>query len=240
MAHQLKINVCCGLTGSGKTTWLSNRGLWLLRDNEKTSKKYPQLEKRIVASNIKFSPWVEEKYGLAENGGQIYYWSDISDLERLRNADVLWDELAVELDSTQYALTPLSLKRWLQQHRKYGVSIYGTVQDLPMLDIAMRRLVHNVRYARKMAGTRDIAAGMPTPKFIWGVVLLRLLKRECFAKDVSEYQFEGFLSSELIIFDSKSVSAFDTTQEINKGKYPPLRKIVRVCPEDGYTRTIYT
>lgn len=229
MSHLLKINVCCGLTGSGKTTWLSNRGLWLLEDNKRTHKKYPELPKRMLVSNIRFADWVHEKYP-----DQIVYWSDMIELETMRNCDVLWDELAVELDSTQYALTPLSFKRWLQQHRKYGIAIYGTVQDLPMLDISMRRLLHNVRYARKMAGTRDISAGMPTPSFIWGVVWLRLLKRECFAKDVSEYQFESVLSSEVIVFTSKSVSAFNTTQEINKGKYPPLRKVVRICPEDGH------
>lgn len=233
MSHQLKINVCCGLTGSGKTTWLSNRGLWLLADNKKSHRKY-KLPLRKVASNIKFASWVEKKFP-----DQIVYWSDIEELERMRNVDVLWDELAVNLDSTQYALTPLSLKRWLQQHRKFGISIYGTVQDLPMLDIAMRRLVHAVRYARKMVGTRDICAGMPPPRVVWGVVWLRLLKRECFAKDVSEYQWESIFSSDMIVFTPKSVSAFDTTEEINAGKYPPLRKVVRECPEDGYKVTRY-
>lgn len=241
MAHKLGVYVCCGLTGSGKTTWLADRAKFLLRDNAKCHKKYPQLQKRVLASNIKLSDEIEKKYKVGEIGDRsagIWYWEDPEQVERLRNVDLLWDELATNLDSTQYQFTPLSLKRWLQQHRKYGVCIYGTVQDFPMLDIAMRRLVHRVRYARKMLGTRDINAGMPDPKYPWGLVLLRTLRRESYDSTVSEYQFEPF-SFELIFYTPRSVKMFDTTQEVKAGQMPPLKHMERRCNTCNATKTMH-
>jgi len=222
MSHKLGIYVCAGLTGSGKTTWLADRTLWLLRDNMRTHLR-KGLPLRRVASNIRLSVEIERKYQ-----GGILYWNDPSELETLRNVDVIWDELATSLDSTQYQNTPLTLKRWLQQHRKMGICIYGTVQDFPMLDIAMRRLVHRLRYAVKMFGSRDISANMPNPKYPWGIIFLWEVRREDFANGVEEYRWATRFPE--ILFISKGLtSVYDTTQMIEGTKLPPLQHVERYC-----------
>jgi len=211
MAHKLGIFVCAGLTGSGKTTWLADRALWLLRDNKKHGRK--------IASNVKFSEYVEKKYPEG-----ILYWENPEELVGLKDVDIIWDELATALDSTQFANTPLSLKRWLQQHRKMGIAIYGTVQDFPMLDISMRRLVHRLRYAVKMIGSRDVSANMPPVRWPWGVIFLWEVRRKDFASGVEEYKWASW-SPELLFISKKLTSAYDTTQQITGTRLPPLKMV---------------
>lgn len=234
MAHKLGIYVCAGSTGSGKTTWLADRGLWLLRDNYRTFKRGKgNLPMRRLASNIHFAPWVEEKYS-----EQIIYWKHPRELVGLRDVDILWDELATDLDSTQYQYTPLDLKRFLQQHRKRGITIYGTVQDFPMLDIAMRRLVHRLRYAIKIIGSRDLAANMPAPRFLWGVIFLWEVDRRSFQSNVEEYKM-AWIWPELLFISKKLTSAFDTTQEIEAGEMPEVQHIERKCKVCGKLHPIH-
>jgi len=218
MAHKLGIFVCAGLTGSGKTTWLADRALWLLSDNRNTHLR-KKLPLRRVASNVRFSQKVEEKFGEG-----ILYWENPEELVALRDVDIIWDELATSLDSTQFASTPLSLKRWLQQHRKMGVCIYGTVQDFPMLDISMRRLVHRLRYAVKMFGSRDIAANMPHVKYPWGIIFLWEVRRQDFASGVEEYKWASIFPDFLFI-SKRLTTAYDTTQQITGTRLPPLKMV---------------
>lgn len=232
MSHQLGIYVCAGLTGSGKTTWLADRASWLLRDNYRTHKR-TGLPIRRVASNVRFSDWVERKY---TDG--IIYWNDPEELVGLTNVDVIWDELATALDSTQFANTPLSLKRWLQQHRKVGICIYGTVQDFPMLDISMRRLVHRLRYARKVIGSRDICANMPPVKRPWGIIFLWEVDRSTFTFDATEYKWAS-LFPEIIFISKKLTSFYDTTQMISGTKLPALQHVERWCDVCGKVHVIH-
>jgi len=218
MAHKLGIFVCAGLTGSGKTTWLSDRALWLLSDNRSTHLR-KGLPLRRVASNVRFSPQIEQQFE-----GGILYWDNPEELITLRDVDVMWDELATALDSTQYKDTPLSLKRWLQQHRKMGVCIYGTVQDFPMLDIGMRRLVHRLRYAIKIIGSRDLSANMPPVRWPWGVIFLWEVRRQDFASGVEEYKWTSWIP-ELLFISKRLTSAFDTTQQITGVMLPAVRMI---------------
>jgi len=226
MAHKLGIFVCSGLTGSGKTTWLADRTLWLLRDNKSTHRR-KKLPLRRVASNVRFTPKVEAQF---PDG--IVYWENPEELVRFRDVDVIWDELATSLDSTQFASTPLTLKRWLQQHRKLGICIYGTVQDFPMLDIAMRRLVHRLRYAVKILGSRDISANMPNVKRPWGFIFLWEVKREDFASGVEEYRWANIFP-EILWISRRLTTVYDTTQMISGIKLPALQHIERVCEDCG-------
>jgi len=244
MAHKLAINVCTGSPGSGKTTWMADRTAWLLEDNRKSEKRMGTGKRRRVVSNIHFAPSVEARYGVGDlyrdDTHGISYWADPEQLVDLRDCDVLIDEMPTYFDSMQYALMPLSLKRWFQQHRKLGIAIYGTAQDFGQVDISIRRLTHNLRWAKKWdrLSTRDLAANMPAPRYPFGIISLYLVSPKYFTKDVSEYKFQSWLP-ELLFFNAKSTSLFNTREEILPGTYPPLRKIVRVCPEDGYRQVKY-
>jgi len=225
------ITIYTGLPGSGKSLRTAKEILKVLKRNFGYWKKSGI--KRELWSNIKISPALEEQYE-----GFIKYWEDPEMLVKLRDVDIVWDEIATYLDSTQYANTPLELKRWLQQHRKYGIDIYGNTQDFLMVDIAMRRLTNEVWYCRKMLGSRDKSATRPEVEKPWGLILIRELDSDSFASDKTEYRFSGW---EFLTIRKKYTDAFDTQQEIRPGKYPPLRHILRACADEncGFEKVVH-
>jgi len=144
----------------------------------------------------------------------------------LRDADVFWDEMATHMDATQWANMSLELKRWLQQHRKLGVDIYGNSQDFAQVDKSARRLVQTLYYLTKIIGSRDISATRPPVKHVWGLVFLRELDPQEYDEEKKKFSGKGigfrFIRREY-------VDCFDTRQQIEVGKYPPLRHIERDC-----------
>jgi len=217
------IIIYVGLPGSGKSLRAAKVTLDILERN----KKYLQKSgiARVLWSNIKLAPWVEERYG-----NLIKYWNDPQELVKARDVDVMFDEIATYMDSTQWANMPLEFKRWLQQHRKFGIDIYGTTQDFPMIDISMRRLTNAVFLMRKLMGSRDKSATRPPVLKPWGIILMREVDPDDFTKDKTEYRFIGF---DFFFIRKKLVSTYDTTQELEPGAYPPLRHIVRECNHPG-------
>lgn len=227
----MSIVIYVGLPGSGKSLRAAKVSLELLERNRKFYKKTGNV--RYLCSNIKFAPHIESKYQ-----DFIKYWTDPNELVHMRDVDVMWDEIATYLDSTQWQNVPLELKRWLQQHRKYGIDIYGTTQDFPMIDISIRRLTNDVYLMRKVLGSPDKSATKPHVKKPWGLILMRQVDPNTFTSDKTEYKFIGF---DWMFIKKIYCDAYDTTQEIKSGEYPPLRHIVRTCanPECGFRKVVH-
>jgi len=225
------ITIYVGLPGAGKSLRTAKETLNLLKRNKKYFEKSGN--QRKIFSNIKMSKEIEEEYK-----GFIEYWEDPSELVKVRDADVIWDEVATYLDSTQWKEVPLELKRWLQQHRKYGIEIIGNTQDFPMIDISVRRLTGRVYHMRKLFGSRDKSATKPEVKKPWGVVFLREVDPDSFTSDRTEYRF---IAWEFLTIRKKYCNAFDTRQEIKPGVYPPLRHIMRNCEHEncGFVKVIH-
>lgn len=220
------ITIYTGIPGSGKSLKSAQKALELLHRNKKWASKGNPIRK--VVSNIKLNPEIEEEYK-----EHIRYWEDPSDLTNVKDADVIWDEIATHLDSTQWANVPLELKRWLQQHRKLGVDIYGNTQDFAMVDISMRRMTEQLFYMKKLIGSRDKSATTPEVKRIWGVIMVRELDPRAYKEDSKENKGVGLPR---FIWISKSlINVFDTGQEIKAGKYPPLKHIERECGDPNCT-----
>jgi len=235
------IVIFTGLPGAGKSVKMADTMINVLYRNkawfEKQQRKYQKValqsendpfkmpleapKKRQVISNLKLSQEVEEEFF-----GYIQYWSEPHELPLVRDADVFWDEIATHLDSTQWQNMSLELKRWLQQHRKYGIEIYGTTQDFAMIDKSMRRLCSDLYIITKLFGSRDKSTTKPDPKFIWGISLVQYMDPTIYDESISK-QMAGFPSFMWIGKDR--VKIFDTTQEIKQGKYPPLNHIEREC-----------
>lgn len=233
------IKIYTGLPGSGKSLLLADQALWLFNQNKNWFKKANRLHKkgiilyrddqgnpippfpRKVFSNIKFAPHIEEKWG-----DYIAYWVDPEELVKVRDADVIWDEVATHLDSTRWADLPLEIKRWLQQHRKYGCNIYGNTQEFLMIDISMRRLTAEVHELHKMFGSRDPSPTRPPVKKIWGLIIKRRVDPLSY-DDEGNRKYLGWPS--FVAIKKRYVSAFDTRQEIPMGQYPPLKHIERKC-----------
>lgn len=212
-----------GRPGSGKSAKLADTTLNLLLRNEKIFKKTGL--RRLVCSNLKLTDKYTERFK-----DFLFYWSDPSQLIKFKDCDVIWDEIATHLDSTNWKEVPLSLKRWLQQHRKLGVEIFGTTQDFAMVDISMRRMTSELKMLRKIIGSRDKSSTKPDVKYIWGLVIVRNLNPEQYSEDKKLNQAFGW---GFMLITRELVEIFDTTQEIEQGIYPPLKHIERHCDHVG-------
>lgn len=226
------IGIFTGLPGAGKSLKLAQTVIEVLYRNKKLYEKRMKFfligkmetkpEMRQLFSNLHFSKEVMEEFP-----NQIFHWSDPAQLTPLRDVDVVWDEIATHLDSTQWANMSLELKRWLQQHRKFGIEIYGTTQDFAQIDKSMRRLTSDLQYLTKLFGSGDISPTKEEVKFVWGLVLVRSLDPTIYDEAKSKFGSGGFPQFFFITRDA--VNVFNTREEIKMGKYPPLRHIERDC-----------
>jgi hypothetical protein len=217
-----------GIPGSGKSLDLARIALQKLKLNKKRFEETGLL--RLLASNMKFSDSIEEEFRQ-----YIFYWHDPEQLVKLRQCDVIWDEVATYLDSTQWANLPLEIKRWLQQHRKYGIDIYGTTQEFAMIDISMRRLVKALYHCVKIIGSADPSDTKSAVNNPWGLILIREVDRASFTSTAIDYKFVSIIPRMLFI-TKHLCSIYDTKQELVPGKYPPLRHITRKCNECGFEK----
>ena len=211
-----------GLPGSSKTTRLARACIDLLYRNKKHYEQTGTI--RPLVSNIKFSLAVESEFD-----GFIKYWADVEELTPLRDCDVAIDEAMVYFDSRSWEHLSLDVRRWLAQHRKHGIEIYFTAQEFMQVDISFRRLVSDLFYLTKFAGSRDISATLPPPRWIWGVIRVQSVDPINYDEKTSKFQADGLPSFNLVMRSDTEI--FDTRQEIKMSKWPPLKHIVRNCEE---------
>jgi len=255
----MQIIVTTGDTGAGKSTYtfiMASQAMW---ESMKANKKYPDKPIRNCVSNLLFAENVEEFYGISplmkgykfrvfnqdgtqkeipvreqyiRKDGIIAYWQDPDELPKWSNADIVWDEIARHLDSTQWANMSLVLKAWFQEHRKLGNDIYANTQDFDMVDKSVRRLCHVLYYNTKIIGSRDISANRPPPKHPWGLVIRKSIDPKSW--DPEKISSLGRISGAFCI-RKENVFGFDTRQRIRAGTYPPMHHIERSCEKPGCT-----
>lgn len=224
------ITIYSGKPGTGKSLKLADTTVNLLLRNRRWYKRTGVI--RQVAVNLKLSDGVEKAFR-----DFIRYWSEPMELVTMDNVDIVWDEISTHLDSTQWANTPLELKRFLQQHRKKGIDIYGSTQTFATIDIAMRRLVDELWMCRKVFGSRNPSPTKPPVTRIWG--LIWLVEYDPLTFEDEKPKRVGW---DWLIIEKDLVDVYDTTQEIQVGRYPPLRHTLRTCsdPKCGYVRVIHS
>lgn len=225
------IAIFTGLPGSGKSARTALALLRLLERNKAYYKKTGNI--RHVFSNLLVNSELSTQYS-----DYLRYWSDPSELLLMRDCDVIWDEISTHLDATQWENLPLDIKRWLQQHRKKGVEIYGNTQTFATVDKSMRRLCSDLYLLKKLMGSPDPSPTKPTIKNIWGVSLVRRLDPQAYNEDEQQNRAYGF---GLLFLSRKLIEAFDTRQEIKIGQYPPLKHIERSCidPQCTFKRLVH-
>jgi len=208
-----------GAPGQGKSLYTADLAERLILRNikwEKTGNK-----RRLILSNMKFSPQFEEKYH-----GYFEYWTDSNKLVTLTDCDIIWDEIATELDSRNWPNLSVEMKRFLSQYRKRGVDIYANTQDFSMIDQRARLMITHVRTLKKFLGSRDISTTKPPPKKIWGIIIVRDV--ENYRETNPEKKKYGFLPSFMFI-TRHIIEIYDTRQDIKAGEAPKLKHEVRYC-----------
>jgi len=214
-----------GQPGQGKSLYMAMVAESLFIRNKKWYEETGI--KRIVASNMKFAEHVEK-----ENEGWYIYWTDISELKKLRNVDILWDEIATDLDARNWPNLDNDIKTMLSQYRKRGLDIYANTQDFSMVDVRARLMITRVQKLRKLMGSPDPSTTKPKIEKIWGIVLIRRVvnHRE---KNLEKFKYDIIPSGFLI--RRKYVEMYDTTQDIPQSKYAPLKHVERYCEDPNCT-----
>lgn len=227
------IAIFTGLPGSGKSAKLARTAVDLLYRNRRYYVKQLRRYKkgkvsdhptaRLLYTNLKLSDVVEKEFGPF-----IRYWSDLRELTALRDVDVLIDEVATYFDARLWETLSLEMRRWLAQHRKFGIEIYGTSQDFAQVDKAFRRLTSNLVYLTKLVGTRDLSPTRPPPKWVFVLSLVKELDPTVYDEQKSKFASSSIMPRFLVI-TKKDVAVFDTRAEVKLSSALPLKHIERVC-----------
>jgi hypothetical protein len=239
------IAVFTGLPGSGKSLKLADSLVNILYRNrkayERNVKRFEAGEieslppKRLLWTNLKFQPKVEVEFL-----DYIRYWTDLKQLTPLRDVDVAIDEIATYFDARLWETLSPGMRRWLAQHRKFGIEIYGTAQDFAQTDKAFRRLTSHLFLLRKLIGSGDISPTRPAPKRIWGIVVVRELDPTTYDEQKSKFATQGMFPS-LMYITRGATEIFDTRAEVRLSSALPLKHIDKACENQdcSFHKTIH-
>lgn len=226
------IVVFTGLPGSGKSLKLADTLLNVLYRNkrffDKQMRAYDKGEledlpkRRELWTNLQLTKPVEEEFA-----GYIRYWTDLRQLTPLKDVDVAIDEIATYFDARLWETLSLEMRRWLAQHRKFGVEIYGTAQDFAQTDKAFRRLTSNLFYLKKLIGSSDLSPTRPAPKYIWGLVTVTEMDPTKYDEQKSKFESNGM--PRFMLITRKATTIFDTRAEVKLSSALPLKHINKEC-----------
>jgi len=225
------IEVISGQVGSGKTTYLAKVAERLLLRNQRLMKDTGNL--RLLRSNVPFSPLIVEKYA-----GMIEPFADLYSMPRWKDCDIVIDELSIFFDSHEWERTTRDVKAWLRLHRHYHVDIYGATQDFLTVDKSFRRLVKTLRHVERIFSYGEPKLEGKKKKYPFLMSRIAQVDPSMWEVEKEYYKYIP-LTSSIEIFTKKDFSIFDTHADHPEVPLPPLRKEVRVCPEDGFSRTKY-
>lgn len=250
------IVVFTGLPGSGKSLKLADTLVSILYRNRKIydkrmkkwkedpmdpifwdeeKEKFVEPTPRVLYTNLKFTKKVEEEFP-----EYIKYWTDLKQLTVLRDVDVAIDEIATYFDARLWETLSLEMRRWLQQHRKFGIDIYGTAQDFAQTDKSFRRLTSHLFLLRKLVGSGDISPTRPAPKYIWGFVVIRELDPTTYDEQKSKFANHGVFPTFMMITRA-ATEIFDTRAEVKMSNALPLKHIEKACelPNCTFHKTVH-
>lgn len=224
-----------GLESSGKSLRLAKVVADLVDRNSKWLEKTGV--ERPIYSNIRFQTHFEEYAQL--RAVPIHYWTNLDELIKLDNADIIIDEVGTYFDSRLWADLSLDVRRWLTQGAKTGIEIYGSAQDFAQVDLAFRRLVNHLYHIVKLVGSPRPSATRPPIKKIWGICSMRELNPREYKEDKKSFDRTAIFPSFFTI-EKRYCDIFDTTQKIERSLPPLMRHIERFCEDNcGFHKTIH-
>lgn len=228
--------IYAGLESSGKSLKLAMVVVDIVYRNSKWRKKSGK--ERPIISNLRFTPaFVKFANSL---GVQLHYWENLDDLVTCRDCDVIIDEVGNYFDSRMWQDLSLDVRKWLTQGAKVGIEIYGSAQDFAQVDKSFRRLTNSLYEITKIIGSPRPSATKPPVKRIWGLCMMRELDPRSYNEDKKKFA-QAIVLPSLFTIKRKYCEIFDTTQKIERGRYPALRHEERTCedPECGFHKIVH-
>lgn len=124
------ITVITGLTGSGKTWFMSRLAL-----------KSQKLGENIY-SNVSFS--------FPNNNENVMRWHNLSETFNLTNGTIVIDEGQKLFDARNWMFLPNAFADKIVSHRHQDLNILTTTQDFGQIDVRVRNNVHELYNCQKM------------------------------------------------------------------------------------------
>lgn len=192
----------------------------------KAVKKPRKPRKRKIATNMNLS-----QKALETMDGYIYYWEDMDQIVKLKDVDLVIDEIAEFMDAREFELMSRAVKRFLSQYRRLGIHIYGNTQHWTMIDKRARLMFTNVYKMMKVIGNTDPSPTRPKIKKIWG--LGAIFPVENFESEDEIKMKVSFMGVNTFFVHRKHIEMYDTREIIANRDYPPLKHIVQKCEFAG-------
>jgi len=206
--------------GNGKTLDTARQAFSWISQYHRMAMYFPELPPRHMWSNLKFGSEIENALG-----DRLHYWSDPSVLKQVRNADIIWDDIAVYLPSDEWDKVDPGIRKMLIMYRHRGLRIYATCQDYKMVAVQFRRVVKFAYKMNKLVGSRDISATLPPVKHPWGLITKRRFDPDDIegqGKTVTDSgsikeagNVVSFIPSDWFVITRRLCDAYDTTQELD-------------------------
>lgn len=221
-----------GRPGHGKSLATAKLFMKLLRRNMAWFKRTGKM--RLIYSNMVLTSKWSNNARHSRALEFIRYWSSPMELIGLEDIDVIWDEIARHLDSRNYKELNDKIKTFVQEHDKMGINIYANTQRPNQVDVMFRSNCEDIWRVTKWLGSRRPSPTRIPSRWIWGICILRRLKRESFSKEESDEEYEvEFMSFPRFMWISKyKTDFFDTRQRIIY-QHAPLEHILQFCKEPG-------
>lgn len=226
----LKIYLFYGAKGSGKSLFMARLAQRLFNEYYRTERRYPQLPKRKLYSNQKYSKKIEEQ----ELGKHLQYWTHPEQLYWIRDSDILWDEVGKDLPAGSWQDTSKELKQVFSHLRKRGNRLFANTQQYKDIDISFRRQTDIAWQIQKLFGSRDISVTLPPPKIIYGIIYLRQfdpLQIEYIRDPEKREKLEIKGIPHILIMQKKYIEMYDTTAELPPYQPNKLKELILTCRE---------
>lgn len=224
---RLAIYLDYGRKGSGKSLTQARTALHLFKDYRKIEKRWRNLPKRILFTNVKLSAEIEQK----EYGTHLFYWDNFRQLRwcprvdcwrgkenhPIHDADIQHDEIGKDFPAGCWATTPKWVKQIFSHLRKRGNRYFANTQVYEDIDIAFRRQIDFACKIVKVFGSGDITATKPPIRFVYGLILKTEFDPELleWERDPEKRKIKSRPGlPEAIWIKKKWINAFDTTKEI--------------------------
>lgn len=219
-----------GNQGNGKSLRAARTTKFLFWRNRKWAQESGIIRK--IASN---QPVKVELLGTDAAQFFLPQWENVKELCKLRDCDIIWDEVANDLDARNFAMLSAEVKRFLSRADKRGLEIYCNTQDFDMIDKRARRMMTQVNVVSKLAGSQRPSNTKKVVEKPWGFFWVREFinyKDEKAIMDPAMREL-SFIPEDYFFLRREDFELFDTHFESGAKNYPPLEHIEQECEIHG-------
>lgn len=231
--------IVCGLPRNGKSVYLTRQICKSLqKEPELTTPIYVNWDVRFTTKNTYIKiykdiflkipnifrkiPYISRYFYISDilhdsnkATGRLRRYSNFEDLLKLKDADIYIDEMGGLLFNRDWKTIPSSFIKYLQQHGKKGIDIFGATQSIDSIEINFRRLSAGIAIVSKVFKPSILRPARKSQYKGFPLFKVEVVDRHPYLGDKQEeIRFHSFFWAR-----KKYLNAFDTKQDIVTKEY---------------------